>query len=201
MGYGHRTKRSGANWTARGRSRRVELLYRRHVRRITTYVATRSSRADDVADLVAATFVAAFESRATYDPARGEVVAWLIGIARHLSVDQLRQALREHDALVQVAGDRVLARDEIAELEARIDAVREAAELSGLLARLHARDREPLLLVGVVGLDYAQAAQALGISRATFRVRLLRARRALARARTRADGSQDRTREAAEATT
>jgi DNA-directed RNA polymerase specialized sigma24 family protein len=118
-----------------------ELLYRRHVRRITTYVATRSSRPDEVVDLVAATFVAAFESRAAYDPARGEVVAWLIGIARHLSADQLRRALRERDALAQVAGHRALARDEIADLEARVDAVREAAELSGLLARLRARPR------------------------------------------------------------
>ena len=128
-------------------------------------------------------------------------MAWLVGIARHLSADQLRQARRERDALAQVAGDRVLAHDEIAELEERIDAVREAAELSGLLERLHARDREPLLLVGVVGLDHAQAAQALGISRAS-RVRLLRARRALARARARADRSQDRTiHKAKEATT
>jgi RNA polymerase sigma-70 factor (ECF subfamily) len=179
----------------------LELLYRRHVRRITTYVATRSSRPDDVADLVAATFVVAFESRAAYDPARGEVIAWLIGIARHLSADQLRQALRERDALAQVAGHRALGDDEIAELETQIDAVREAAELSRRLARLHARDREPLLLIGVVGLDHAQAAQALGISRATFRVRLLRARRALAKTRAHANGSRDRTREAAEART
>jgi RNA polymerase sigma factor (sigma-70 family) len=177
------------------------LLYRRHVRRITTYAATRSRRPEDVADLVAATFVAAFESRAGYDPSRGEVVAWLIGIARHLAADQQRHALREREALIRVAGQRVLAADEIEELEARIDAVREAAELCAGLAGLHSRDREPLLLIGVVGLDHAQAAQALGVSRATFRVRLLRARRALAREHARGPGSQARKRDAEEATT
>jgi RNA polymerase sigma factor (sigma-70 family) len=159
-----------------------ETLYRRHVRRLTTYAATRSRRPEDVADLVATTFVAAFESRDGYDPTRGEVLPWLIGIARHLSVDQIRQAQREREALSRVAGQRSLDRDEIAELEWRIDATRQAGELSGALARVHPRDREPLILIGVVGLDHAQAAQALGISRASFRVRLLRARRAIAQA-------------------
>jgi DNA-directed RNA polymerase specialized sigma24 family protein len=70
-----------------------------------------------------------------------------------------------------------------------------------LLAGLHVRDREPLVLIGVVGLDHVQAAQALGVSRATFRVRLLRARRALARARAKAGEAQDRAHETKEATT
>lgn len=161
-----------------------EALYRRHVRRLTLYAATRSRRPEDVADLVAATFVAALESADAYDRARGDVLPWLIGIARHLAADLARYAQREREALARVAESRSLGSDEIAELEERIDAVRGTAELQIALERLHLRDREPLVLLGHVGLSSAEAAQALGISPATFRVRLMRARRALRKALT-----------------
>jgi RNA polymerase sigma factor (sigma-70 family) len=153
-------------------------LYRRHVRRITTYAATRCRRPEDVADLVATTFVAAIESAPRYDPARGEVLPWLIGIARHLASDSARYAQRERETLAKIAGWRTLDQDEIAELEARVDAARQTADLQRALMRLHLRDREPLVLVGHVGLTHTQAAQALGISGASFRIRLMRARRA-----------------------
>lgn len=166
--------------------RAFEELYRRHVRRLTAYVATRCREPEDAADLVAATFVAALESAERYDPARGDVLPWLIGIARHLSSDVARYALREREALAKVAGWRSLSQDETADLEARIDAAREATELQGALRRLHARDREPLVLLGYVELTPAQAAQALGISAAAFRVRVMRARRALRKARAQA---------------
>jgi RNA polymerase sigma-70 factor (ECF subfamily) len=178
--------------------RAFEELYRRHVGRLTAYVATRCRQPQDAADLVASTFVAALESAERYDPARGEVLPWLIGIARHLSSDAGRYALREREALAQVAGRRTLSQDETAELEARIDAAREVADLEGALRRLHVRDREPLVLLGYVGLTSAQAAQALGISGTAFRVRLMRARRALrkARAQTLAEAAPPAPREA-----
>ncbi|MGH2856272.1 MAG: RNA polymerase sigma factor [Solirubrobacteraceae bacterium] len=159
-----------------------EELYRRHVRRLTAYAATRCRRPDDVADLVATTFVAALESVERYDAARGGVLPWLIGIARHLSSDAARYAQREREALARVAGWRSLGHDEITELEVRIDAAREAEELDGALVRLHHRDRELLLLLGHVGLSPVEAAQALGISGTAFRIRLMRARRALRKA-------------------
>jgi RNA polymerase sigma factor (sigma-70 family) len=165
-----------------------EELYRRHVRRVSAYVVTRCRQPEDAADLVASTFVAALESADRYDPARGDVLPWLIGIARHLSSDAGRYAQREREALAQVAGSRSLSRDETDELEARIDAAREVADLHGVLRRLHVRDREPLVLLGYLGLTPAQAAQALGISGTAFRVRLMRARRALRKARAQTQG-------------
>jgi RNA polymerase sigma-70 factor (ECF subfamily) len=178
--------------------RAFEELYRRHVRRLTAYVATRCRQPADAADLVATTFVAALESAERYDPARGDVLPWLIGIARHLSSDATRYARREREALAQVAGWRSLSEDETAELVARIDAAREVADLEGALRRLHVRDREPLVLLGYVGFTSAEAAQAMGISGAAFRVRVMRARRALRKARAQAqtDTSKPRPREA-----
>lgn len=168
------------------------------MRRLTTYVATRCREPEDVADLVATTFVAALESSTRYDPTRGEVLPWLIGIARHLSSDAARYARREREALAQIAGRRTLSPDESAELDARLDAAREAADLHKALLRLHVRNREPLVLLGYVGLTPAQAAQALGMSGTAFRVRLMRARRALrkVRAQPMTDGTPPSRREA-----
>jgi RNA polymerase sigma factor (sigma-70 family) len=157
----------------------LEAAYRRHVRRLTLYAARRCNRPEDVADLVAATFVAALESADRFDPGRGEVFPWLVGIARNLAADSARRTQREGEALARVVGRRSLDQDEMLELEERIDATREHAGLEGALERLSVGDREALWLVGPLGLSGAQAAEALGMSPAAFRMRLMRARRSL----------------------
>lgn len=160
----------------------LEELYRRHVRRLTLYAASRCARPEDVADLVAATFVAALQSAHRFDPARGQVFAWLVGIARNLASDSARKVQHECEALARVVGRRSLDCDEILELEERIDATRQHAELEAALKQLKVGDREALWLVGPLGLSGAQAAQALGMSPAAFRMRLMRARRLLRKA-------------------
>lgn len=160
----------------------LERLYRRHVDRLMAYAARRCSRPEDVADVAAATFVVVLESAESYDPSRGEVVPWMLGIARHLASDTARSARRERAALSRVAGSRSLEPDEIAELEDRIDAAREAERIEAALQLLAACDREALWLVGSDGLSSNEAAQVLGISPTAFRMRLMRARRALQKA-------------------
>ncbi len=59
------------------------------------------------------------------------------------------------------------------------DATAEAAAAREALARLRPADRELLLLIAWEGLDPAEAAAVLGVSPATFAVRLHRARRRL----------------------
>jgi RNA polymerase sigma factor (sigma-70 family) len=159
-----------------------EALYRRYVRRLTLYAAHRCARPEDVADLVAATFVAALESAERFDSARGYAFPWLVGIARNLAADSARNQKRERQALERVAGLRSLDPDELSELEQRIDATRDHAEMQQALARLSKRDREVLWLVGPLELTNIQAADALGMAPAAFRMRLMRARRALDKA-------------------
>ena len=139
----------------------LEALYRRHVRRLTLYAASRCARPEDVADLVAATFVAAMESAHRFDPARGEALPWLIGIARHLAADASSRGAAGARRAGAVVGQRSLDPDEIAELEDRIDATRQRAELEAALKQLSVGDREALWLVGPLGLSGVQAAQAL----------------------------------------
>jgi RNA polymerase sigma-70 factor (ECF subfamily) len=52
----------------------------------------------DAEDATQATFVAAWRGRETYDPDRGTLVAWLLGIARSQAVDRLRVLQRQERA-------------------------------------------------------------------------------------------------------
>jgi len=74
---------------------------------------------------------------------------------------------------------RSLDDDEIADLEERIDAAREGEYVEAGLGLLPEADREVLWLVGNDGLTPMQAAGVLGVSPTAFRMRLMRARRAL----------------------
>src|SRR5262245_8186081 len=62
----------------------LELLYRRHVKRVGAYAARRCREPQDVADLVAATFLTVVDSAHTFDPRRGEVSSWILGIAANV---------------------------------------------------------------------------------------------------------------------
>jgi len=60
------------------------------------HLATRllANRAD-AEDVTQATFVAAWLGRGTFDPDRGGMLGWLLGIARRKAVDRMRSAARD----------------------------------------------------------------------------------------------------------
>ena len=159
-----------------------ETLYRRYVRRVVMYAARRCSHPRDVADLVARTFIAALGSAERYDPARGEVLPWLLGNARHLRADSTRRTQWEAEVHAEAPPWCLLDPDEIAELQARIDAARESDVLEAAMGRLRTGQREALWMVGYLRLSNAEAAQVLEMPATAFRVRLIRAHRALGKA-------------------
>ncbi len=59
---------------------RFEAIFSRYHRVIWTYIG-RSAGRDLADDLTGDVFTTAFARRAAYDPARGEVLSWLYGIA------------------------------------------------------------------------------------------------------------------------
>lgn len=157
----------------------LEELFRRHRRAVLAYAARRCRRPADVDDVVAATFLAALESAARYDPAKGEARAWLLGIA-HNQLALLRRREGRQRSLEGAIGERAeLSEDAFNRLVEQISAAQDNAGMQRALEQLPADQREALLLVAGDGLTPKEAAAALAISAAAFRVRLFRARRAM----------------------
>jgi RNA polymerase sigma factor (sigma-70 family) len=154
-----------------------EVFYRRHVTAVTRFVARRAADPHTVADLTAEVFLAVIDSAHTYRPGRGTEVAWLYGVARNVIAGERRRVAQELRTAARVGGHRLLAEDDIARLEERIDAESSARGLYQALARLPEYERAVLELVAIDGLPVKEAATALGIRAGTARVRLHRARR------------------------
>jgi RNA polymerase sigma factor (sigma-70 family) len=150
-------------------------LYDAHARDLHRYLARRldPTTADD---LVAETFLVAWEQRARYDPDRGSARAWLFGIATNLLRHHARTEATTLRAMTRHAGRALSAEPEDAASVARVDADRAARELAAGLAALRAEERDVLLLVAWAGLRPVEIAAALDLDDRTVRTRLHRAR-------------------------
>ena len=134
--------------------------------------ALRRAAPDAAQDVVADTFLVAWRR---LDEVPDEAIPWLYGVARRVLANQRRSAGRS-EALEQRIADAPTARESHDPGERMAD-----AELMRLaMGRLSDRSRESLMLVAWDGLSGAGAARAAGCSRATFAVRLHRARARLA---------------------
>jgi RNA polymerase sigma factor (sigma-70 family) len=171
-----------------------QVFYRRHVDQVIGFTARRVREPADVADVVAATFLAVLTGAKSYDSDRGEPTAWLLGITARLIANGRHQAGRESATTAKLVGNRYLDADDIECLEEQIDASRAARDVIDAVERLKPRAREALLLVGADGLTPMEAAHVLGISPVAFRRRLSNARRSLNKALRRSPTRSDRPR-------
>ena len=134
-----------------------------HLGRVSAYARRRGS-AD--ADAIAAE-VMTIAWRRLPDVPMDDPLPWLYATARNLVLAETRRAGRRAELHEP---DRFAAAPELCELD---------PPLARALRSLAPLDREALLLVAWEDLSAAQAARALRINPAAFRVRLLRARRRL----------------------
>lgn len=150
-------------------------LYDAHARDLHRYLAR---RLDPVIadDLVAETFLVAWEQRTRYDPDRGTARSWLFGIATNLSRRHARREAATLRAMARDAGRAGVAEAEDAASAARVDAGREARALAVGLAALRPEERDVLLLVAWAALRPVEIAAALDLDVQTVRTRLHRAR-------------------------
>jgi RNA polymerase sigma factor (sigma-70 family) len=150
-------------------------LYYAHARDLHRYLAR---RLDPVVaeDLMAETFLVAWEQRARYDPARGTARAWLFGIATNLSRRHARTEASTLRAMAMDAGRAGVVEPEDAASAARVDAARAAQALAVGLAALRPEERDVLLLVAWAGLRPVEIAAALDLNVHTVRTHLHRAR-------------------------
>ena len=136
-----------------------------HLGAVTAYARRRGSRD---ADALAADVMTVAWRRLADLPA-GDPLPWLYGTARNLVLAERR--LSPLAALTSMREpERVASAPEPHEID---------PDLARALRSLSELDREALLLIAWEDLTPSQAARALGINPAAFRVRLLRARRRL----------------------
>lgn len=151
----------------------IALLFDRHFDDIYAYLRRRLD-ADSAQELAAETFVLAYRRRGAYDPAFGEPLPWLYGIAANLMRGKRRRERRELRALARSGHDPVASLGD--EPERRLDAESDAARLAGCLAALPQKHREVLYLYAWAELNYEEIATALRIPVGTVRSRLARCR-------------------------
>ncbi|WMX48610.1 RNA polymerase sigma factor [Streptomyces roseicoloratus] len=126
-------------------------------------------------DVVSAAFLEAWRCRTRLLPDGGSLRPWLLGIATNILRGTAREARRRDAAFARIA-DRGVLPDFADEVVTRLSGAERLAAARAALKRLRRRDREVFALVVWAGLDYAAAAEALGIPVGTVRSRLARAR-------------------------
>jgi RNA polymerase sigma-70 factor (ECF subfamily) len=158
----------------RGDADAVSRLFARYQAPIYRY-AVHMCGPDAGDDIVQETFLTVMRQPGRYDPARGPVVAYLFGIARHLALRRLTspsawtlsEELGEDDQTADVAQETAL--DSLTRTET-IEAVRAAVR------SLPPQYREVIVLCELQEMEYAAAAGILQCPIGTVRSRLHRAR-------------------------
>ncbi|MDQ0961524.1 RNA polymerase sigma factor (sigma-70 family) [Streptomyces sp. B4I13] len=132
-------------------------------------------------EVMSETFLAAWRGREAVEADGGSLRPWLFGIATNKARNADRSLRRRLAFLARRAdaGGEEVVGDFAEGLVGRIDDARRLAEVRRVLGRLRRHEREVIALCVWGGLDYAQAAEALGVPVGTVRSRLSRARKRL----------------------
>ncbi|HST40306.1 MAG TPA: RNA polymerase sigma factor [Conexibacter sp.] len=148
-------------------------VYEEHVAAIRAYAARRVEP-DAVDDVVAETFAIAWRKL----PREADPLPWLYAVARRVVHGHRRSHARRSALFQKVAGSTNDAGADPAEQ------VHGDPALARAFATLTEQEREAIRLVAWEGLEHTDAARAAGCTRATFAVRLSRARLRLRKALT-----------------
>ncbi|GAA4956987.1 RNA polymerase sigma factor [Actinoplanes utahensis] len=152
-----------------GDEKALRTAYDRHGAAV-LYLAQRllGNRAD-AEDVTQLTFVAAWTGRDTFDPGRGTVLGWLLGIARRKAVDRLRSAQRDVRTTETVRAQLTPA-DEPESPERVVDRLVVADELG----RLPDEQRRTLELAFFDDLTHPQIAAVTGLPLGTVKSHIRR---------------------------
>jgi RNA polymerase sigma-70 factor (ECF subfamily) len=132
-------------------------------------------RAEDAEDVVQDALLSAHRALRTFDPERGVLHAWLIGITANRARQVRRGFARYAVLLTRVARDSYVVPTPVAPLSGDLELARRR------LAMLPPREREAFVLVEIEELSSTEAARVMGISDSTVRVLVTRGRARLQR--------------------
>jgi RNA polymerase sigma-70 factor, ECF subfamily len=155
-------------------------LYEEYARSVYNHVYRLTGDWSTAEEALSETFLAAWRTRHAVEPEGGSLRPWLLGIATNKARNANRGIGRRLAFLARRPAPEPVA--DIADATAgRVDDTRRLAAVRQVLGGLHRQEREVLALCVWSGLDYAEAAEALGIPVGTVRSRLSRARTRLRR--------------------
>lgn len=150
----------------------VAALYEQYGGAVFTVALSILNDRDLAADATQQTFVKAWKSAKSFDPAR-PFPPWIYAIARRASIDLWRL---ERNRVLNTTSDE----PEIAETPPGIEQVWQRFEVRAALDDLSHEEREVIKLTHYDGYTHAQAAEVLGVSIGTIKSRSHRAHRRLA---------------------
>ncbi|MBX5460157.1 MAG: RNA polymerase sigma factor [Steroidobacteraceae bacterium] len=155
-------------------------LYERHGATLLRFGMAMSNSRQTSEDVVHDTFVELLRHPERFDPERGSVLAFLIGIARHRMARIARVSVRdaEVDPVAALEDENLLALEDAADALDRAKGIERVRAAIADLPRVH---REVVALCDLEELPYATVADILGCPIGTVRSRLSRARALLAR--------------------
>ena len=129
------------------------------------YAICRRALGDDGAgEVTQDVFVSAWRARHQFDPARGALGAWLVGITKRRIVDHVRRTRRHSDRRTDLGPDQ-------AEMmtESNIDRVADRMAIVRALQTLPARSQESIGLAYVHGLTHHEIAERTGLPLGTIK--------------------------------
>ncbi|QXJ23182.1 RNA polymerase sigma factor [Actinomadura graeca] len=150
-------------------------LFDRHARTVYNYCFRRTASWSEAEDLTSVVFLETWRRRAAVPLPSGSLLPWLYGVATNV-VHNHRRSLRRHRAALARLPAPPPQPDGADDAAARLDAERRMRRVMDSIRALPRRDQEVLALCVWEGLDYADAAEALGVPVGTVRSRLARAR-------------------------
>jgi RNA polymerase sigma-70 factor, ECF subfamily len=158
-----------------GDERALREVYDRYGRAVFHLATSSLANRADAEDVTQTTFVAAWQGRATFDPARGSLLGWLLGIGRRKVVDRLRAAARESRVAETVR------QQPEPSAPPDPDRVVDRLVVADELARLPADQRRMLELAFYDDLTHQQIAQVTGVPLGTVKSHIRRGMASLKR--------------------
>jgi RNA polymerase sigma-70 factor, ECF subfamily len=154
------------------------VLFTEHARAVYNHAFRLTGNWSAAEEVVSLTFLEAWRLRGTVRPEGGSLLPWLLGIALNVARNVSR-ASRRHQAAMSRLPPAQSVPDFADELAGRLDDAEQLENVHAAIAGLRRGERDVLALCVWSGLDYAEAAEALGVPVGTVRSRLSRARRKL----------------------
>ncbi len=150
--------------------------YDRYGRAVLHLASSTLVNRSDAEDVTQATFVAAWLGRETFDPTKGSLVGWLLGIARRKVIDRLRSSAREHRVV-----ETVRQLPDPAPSGSDPDTVVDRLVVADELARLPDEQRRMLELAFFDDLTHQQIAAVTGVPLGTVKSHIRRGMASLKR--------------------